>query len=172
MGILKEMFRLNKEVGTYLLTLRVDESSLIFFPNLKVFVPSYREKKMVMLRVRDWNDVESLPLTKWNIKQPTDDGKREEALQNGGLDLILLPGVAFTKNGARLGHGMGYYDKYLNEMFDRFPGRRKLGSNHDISELIKQNQTLLFGLAFEEQILEEIPTEQWDVPLHAVISPS
>ena len=54
-----------------------------------------------------------MPTTKWNIKQPSDDDIREEALENGGLDLMLVPGMAFTEDGKRLGRGKGYYDTYL-----------------------------------------------------------
>ena len=50
---------------------------------------------MEMVLLRDWADYESLPRTKWDIKQPADGEARQEALEDraGGLDLILMPGL-------------------------------------------------------------------------------
>lgn len=50
---------------------------------MQVFVPSYSGSKMVMLKIKDMNDFESLPLTKWNIRQPNCDGNREDACETG-----------------------------------------------------------------------------------------
>lgn len=76
----------------------------------------------------------------------------------GPLDLILLPGVAFSSSGGRLGHGMGYYDKYLHKYFDTF--NRKI------------NKTHLIGLAFREQIVDdgELPLDPLDYPLDFVLT--
>jgi 5-formyltetrahydrofolate cyclo-ligase len=76
------------------------------------------------------------------------------------LDLVLLPGVAFTQTGNRLGHGMGFYDKYLDAYFKRHP-------NTD------SHQTYLIGLAHREQIVDDnqLPTEATDWPLNCVIFP-
>lgn len=68
-----------------------------------------------------------------------------------------MPGVAFTKNGDRLGHGMGYYDKYLHSYFNRFPNNN-------------QHQTVLIGLAFREQIVEILPIDENDWKLDIVLS--
>lgn len=38
---------------------------------------------MVMLKISDMNDFESLPMTKWNIRQPDNDGSREDATESG-----------------------------------------------------------------------------------------
>ena len=48
---------------------------------------------MEMVKLYDMDDYESLPLTKWNIRQPKDDEERPEALLEKSLDLILVPGT-------------------------------------------------------------------------------
>ena len=50
--------------------------------------------RMDMLHLQSYQDYMSLPETAWKIKQPPDDDEtgREEALEGGGLDLILMPG--------------------------------------------------------------------------------
>jgi 5-formyltetrahydrofolate cyclo-ligase len=71
--------------------------------------------------------------------------------------MILLPGVAFTQKGDRLGHGMGYYDKFLSEYFGKYPN----SSDH---------KTHLIGLAFQQQILTDIPTDDNDYKLDLVLT--
>ena len=65
------------------------------------------------------------------------------------LDLIMVPGVAFTREGARMGHGKGYYDKLLEHARPDAP---------------------LVALAFECQLFPEIPTQPHDVFMDKVIS--
>jgi 5-formyltetrahydrofolate cyclo-ligase len=60
---------------------------------------------------------------------------------------LVIPGRAFTKNGERLGRGKGYYDKYLAS----YSGKK-------------------IGLCFEEQILDEIPTEKHDINMDIIIT--
>lgn len=71
-----------------------------------------------------------------------------------------MPGVAFTKSGGRCGHGMGYYDKYLERFFQKYP-QQSTGNN----------KTLLYGLAFREQIVDEnqLPLDKYDYPLDLVL---
>ncbi|MDO8340336.1 MAG: 5-formyltetrahydrofolate cyclo-ligase [Candidatus Burarchaeum sp.] len=64
------------------------------------------------------------------------------------VDLVIVPGVAFDVHGDRLGHGMGYYDKLLKQMPD----------------------ALFIGLAFEFQMVEDIPEEEHDVSVHKVVT--
>jgi 5-formyltetrahydrofolate cyclo-ligase len=76
----------------------------------------------------------------WGIREPVVERCiKEEAL--GTVDFILLPGVAFTRDGARLGYGGGYYDKLLAQLPHR--------------------PTLVAG-AFALQIVQEIPQEKTD----------
>lgn len=88
----------------------------------------------------------------------------------GGLDLILLPGVAFTRKGGRLGHGMGYYDKFLNEHFHKNAHRRKHLTQTSIDTKLNDKQTVLLGLAFNEQIVNEVPLDDTDVLLDDIIT--
>lgn len=65
------------------------------------------------------------------------------------IDLIVLPGVAFDRCGMRLGYGKGYYDRILAD---------------------RNEQTTLVGLAYDFQIVEELPVESHDVALDIVVS--
>jgi 5-formyltetrahydrofolate cyclo-ligase len=65
------------------------------------------------------------------------------------IDLIIVPGVAFDREGTRLGHGQGYYDKLL-------AGARP--------------ETPRVALAFECQIFPTLPTARHDVPMHIIIT--
>ena len=63
-------------------------------------------------------------------------------------DLILTPLVAFDRTLARLGQGAGHYDR----AFARFPNARRI------------------GVAFSVQQVDRLPTDPWDMPLHAIIT--
>ncbi|KAG0286801.1 hypothetical protein BGZ98_004954, partial [Dissophora globulifera] len=76
------------------------------------YVPRCKGKNMDMVKIESWEDFISLPKNNWNIPEPTQDDPRENDTPRG-LDLIIMPGLAFDRNGTRLGHGRGYYDKYI-----------------------------------------------------------
>lgn len=65
------------------------------------------------------------------------------------LDLIMVPGVAFDRRGARSGHGMGYYDKLLEHA---------------------RRDTPLVALAFECQMFDEVPTQSHDIFMDKVVT--
>jgi 5-formyltetrahydrofolate cyclo-ligase len=65
------------------------------------------------------------------------------------LDLIMVPGVAFDRRGARMGHGFGYYDKLLEHARANAP---------------------LVALAFECQLFPEIPTQAHDVYMDKIVT--
>lgn len=122
----------------------------------KCYIPRYfmGGNCMEMVELYDMQDYETLPLTKWNIKQPGDDEKRPEALEQGSLDLMLIPGMAFSLKGQRLGRGKGYYDTYLSKA-------ESLGI---------RPKTL--ALAFNEQIMPEIPCDSHDFTIDSIIYPN
>jgi 5-formyltetrahydrofolate cyclo-ligase len=65
------------------------------------------------------------------------------------LDFVLVPGVAFDLHGRRLGRGKGFYDQLLAAV---------------------RGKTC--GVAFDEQIVTEIPVEPHDVLLNCILTPS
>ncbi|CAG8572573.1 28184_t:CDS:2, partial [Gigaspora margarita] len=76
------------------------------------YVPRWDGDYMEMVKLESLNDYSSLKVNKWNIPEPDHDQNRDIATQ---LDLILMPGLAFDLHRNRLGHGKGYYDKYLTK---------------------------------------------------------
>ncbi len=63
------------------------------------------------------------------------------------LDLALIPGVVFFDNGHRIGYGKGYYDR-----------------------LLKKTSCLKIGVAYEFQIVKNIPGEKHDTPMDMIIT--
>ncbi len=76
------------------------------------------------------------------------------------VDLILVPGVVFDEGGYRLGYGGGYYDRLAAQCFAK-QGRPK-----------HYPRPFLIGLAYEFQVLQEIPHQKHDVCLDAIITES
>lgn len=71
---------------------------------------------MLMLECHSLADVDALPVNSWGIREPaTSDGRRDVLSCVEQVGLCVVPGVAFTRDGLRLGHGRGYYDRYLHE---------------------------------------------------------
>lgn len=78
------------------------------------------------------------------IEEPV--GGKRSIPQKG--DLMLLPGLAFTKEGKRLGYGGGYYDRYLADCKER---------------------PFLMGLAFTCQIADSLPWEPHDIYVDEIL---
>jgi len=77
------------------------------------FVPRIieQENSLKLLRVYTMEDLLSFSKNKWNIHEPTLEYEglpREEAIDSGKLDLLIVPGLAFDESGGRLGRGKGY----------------------------------------------------------------
>ena len=95
--------------------------------------------------------MDELAIGSFSILEPKPElrGSAERRVGIGELDLIMVPGVAFDKTGARIGYGKGYYDKLL------------AGARPDAP---------LVALAFECQIVPEIPTDDHDVLMDKVLT--
>ena len=84
----------------------------------------------------------------WGIREPIVE-RCEKLTMLNEVEFVLLPGVAFARDGARLGYGRGFYDKLLARM---------------------PVQPALVAAAFELQIVEKIPQESTDVKVEWIIT--
>ena len=85
----------------------------------------------------------------FGVREPL--AKIEDAVAPETLDLILVPGVAFTADGARLGRGGGFYDRLLAWLAPH---------------------TSKIGVCFHAQLLPELPLEAHDVRVDFIATES
>lgn len=71
--------------------------------------------------------------------------------------LILVPGIAFDRKGGRLGHGAGFYDRFLRDFSCAYPR--------------PPCSFLAAGFCFHHQIIDEVPMEETDFPMDCLILP-
>lgn len=109
----------------------------------EVCVPKVINKEMVFIKI---NSLENLVTSNYGILEPVGD-KNNFNVDN--LGLIIMPGLAFDKQGNRLGYGGGYYDKFL--------------SNNKIN--VKK-----IALAYNFQILDKVPSEEHDIKVDSIIT--
>ena len=89
------------------------------------------------------NSMDDMKKGAYGILEPKTVRKADE----NNIDVILVPGLAFDRNGGRMGFGKGYYDR-----------------------LLESSKAVKIGLCYDFQILEKIPTESHDVPMNFVIT--
>ena len=82
-----------------------------------------------------------------SVPEPVDVLLTDREKEPEHFDFILVPGVAFSPNGYRLGRGKGYYDKFLS----------------------KYSNLFTVGVCFREQFYLDIPTEPHDIPMQRVL---
>ncbi len=114
------------------------------------FIARWHKEKQLFLPRVNGDDLEILPYTPtstdkgvFGIEEPTGSDCRpiEE------IDLVVVPGVAFDRQGNRLGRGRGYYDRLLCEAHCN-----------------------LIGVAYSLQIADELPAESHDIKIPIVIT--
>ncbi len=77
------------------------------------------------------------------------DPQRTQPVAPHQADLVVVPGVVFDRDNNRIGHGAGFFDRFLKEI------------RHD---------TPIIALAFSFQMVEKLPQEKHDVPMDLVIT--
>ena len=106
-----------------------------------IFLPAFWGQKSdyVVCKFTNFEDLTPGP---FNILQP----KELREVDADLIDVAILPGLAFDRRGVRLGYGRGVYDK-----------------------LLKSFKGLKIGLAYDFQIVNELPKEEHDVTVDIVV---
>eukprot|EP01010_Urceolus_cornutus_P000958 NODE_1471_length_895_cov_205.872340_g1139_i0.p1 GENE.NODE_1471_length_895_cov_205.872340_g1139_i0~~NODE_1471_length_895_cov_205.872340_g1139_i0.p1 ORF type:complete len:241 (-),score=40.33 NODE_1471_length_895_cov_205.872340_g1139_i0:172-816(-) len=128
--------------------------------NIRVFVPFMDDpanSHMQFLEIDSLEDLrQNFALNKWNILEPTPStlASRCDLLRSGvHLDVMLIPGLAFSRSCQRLGRGKGFYDRFLTNL------------------TAQQTTPLLVGLSLSCQLVDWVPTDEQDFPLHHIVHP-
>lgn len=105
------------------------------------------EKLMVYTAV--FGEVDVAALAVWAADRGVDVAVPEDGVAAAWPDVIVVPGIAFTVRGERVGQGGGWYDRFL-------PGRRA--------------DAVSIGVCFAPQLVPVVPTEVHDVILDCVVT--
>lgn len=108
----------------------------------RVVVPVTNFKKGILNHVA-LESIDDLESNKWGVLEPGN-GKQ---IAPEALDLVVIPMVGGDELGNRIGYGKGFYDRFLKEV--------------SCSKI---------GLIFERNIVEQIPVEDFDIPLDKIIT--
>lgn len=114
----------------------------------KTVVIPYTDTVNTILIPVELHDIENDLITSpFGYKEP----KKEKIIpvDPKEFDLIVVPGVVFDKRLNRIGYGKGYYDRIL---------------------INKRNDVKAIAVAFELQVLDEIPFEEHDVKMDMIIT--
>ncbi len=96
-----------------------------------------------------WGDGDELVENRYGIGEPTSD-----PVDDATIGVALVPGVGFSKSGDRIGHGVGFYDRWFARVAATGARPWRIGVAHDL------------------QIVELASPEPWDVSMDAVATPT
>ena len=112
----------------------------------RIYYPRVSGNTMSFYRVRS---LDELNCGSFNIKEPD---MTKEYTQTDGRALMIVPGLAFSDTGYRIGYGKGFYDRYL-------------------SSFTKRDTVMAVGVGYDFQLLSSVTFEdEYDVPLDGVIT--
>ncbi|MDR1301816.1 MAG: 5-formyltetrahydrofolate cyclo-ligase [Treponema sp.] len=134
------------------MNLEIDTQPLLetaFSDKKKIFVPKVSGEDLHFFRIYTlagpWH------YGAFGIREPQTE-KSEDLLKSQDFPgLIIVPGVAFTQEGDRMGHGRGFYDRFFGSL-------DKQGISY-----------ATLGICMKAQIVPEVPTEIWDKKMDALI---
>jgi 5-formyltetrahydrofolate cyclo-ligase len=102
------------------------------------------ERQLQFVRVKCWDEIAAMPLDKWSIPIPPAQNHDDDDYEHR-IDLLVVPGLAFTRDGRRLGRGGGFYDTFVQTLVER------------------GQDPLLVGVGASVQLVDEVPAEAHDL---------
>lgn len=112
--------------------------------NKRVVVPVVRESNLIAVELP--LDSKQLHRGRFGIFEPR---CLKARVQPSEIPFVIVPGIAFDRQGGRLGFGKGYYDRFLRQV---------------------TKSTFACALAFAMQIVPEVPRMAHDVRLHGIMT--
>lgn len=122
----------------------VDLSQIInqaLLDDKNLFLPRVEGDIMNFYRI---NNTDKLQIGSFDILEPQNGTMYQDATNS----IMLVPGIAFSTEGARIGFGKGFYDKYLSQ----------------------HNSILKIGIAYDWQITKSWETNEFDINMNMIIT--
>ncbi len=112
-----------------------------------IFVP-YIENDIDQMKISQIKDFEKdLERGVYNILEPTEKIKNNNEVYD--LDIIVVPGLVFSKDGYRIGYGGGYYDKFLSKV---------------------SNEVKKVGIVYSDFVVNDLPVDEYDLPVDLIMT--
>jgi len=108
-------------------------------------ISNLKERTLNLSEIKDFDS--ELEPGAFNILEPKERFLRPVLPEE--IDLVIVPGVAFDEKGNRIGYGMGFYDRFLRGIRKYIP---------------------VIGLAYELQIVDDIPVHDKDVTMDKIVT--
>lgn len=114
------------------------------------FLDKWHDRKHFYLPRVNGADLEILPYDRTRLKLGAfliEEPDGADIVDMDAIDLVIVPAVAYDRNGNRVGRGRGYYDR-----------------------LLRGTRATKVGIAYDFQLFDEVPFDENDVPVDIVIT--
>ena len=114
----------------------------------RVVVPAWRDDTYRLVAYSPKTELAAGPM---GILEPAPGGEGLISVAEGDVSVWIVPGLAFSRSGARLGYGGGWYDRFLSKA---------------------NPSSISLGVAYPFQIVADLPLEPHDIPLVDIVTTS
>ena len=111
----------------------------------RVVVPAWRDGTYKLVAYSSETELFAGPM---GVLEPAPEGEGTATVAEGDVAVWIVPGLAFSRSGARLGYGGGWYDRFLAK---------------------SSPSSTSLGVAYPFQIVDDLPLEPHDLPLGDVV---